>query len=73
MTTPMTISELWAVLKPLKDTAHGPDGISHIYLKKIWDIIGPLILNWHCNTEKYRMPVELSLVRGSTLLSSSLA
>jgi hypothetical protein len=39
MTTPITISELWAVLKPLKDTAPGPDGISHIYLKKIWDIM----------------------------------
>ncbi len=41
---PITLGELWSTLKPLKDTAPGPDGISHIYLKKLWDIIGPLIL-----------------------------
>jgi hypothetical protein len=44
----ITLTELWQALKPLKDTAPGPDGISHIYLKKLWDILGPLILNaWH--------------------------
>jgi len=49
---PITLAELWAALKPLKDTAPGPDGISHIYLKKLWDIIGPLILEaWHYSLE----------------------
>jgi hypothetical protein len=48
LSAPITLMELWSSLKPLKDTAPGPDGISHIYLKKLWDIIGPLILDsWH--------------------------
>ncbi len=45
MNMPITLQELWGALKPLKDTAPGPDGITHIYLKKLWDIIGPLILD----------------------------
>ncbi len=49
---PITLAELWAALKPLKDTAPGPDGISHIYLKRLWDIMGPLILNaWNYSLE----------------------
>ncbi len=57
MSKPLTLAELWAALKPLKDTAPGPDGISHIYLKKLWDIIGPLILQaWHFSIEKGAMP-----------------
>ncbi len=42
---PITLSELWNALKPLNDTAPGPDGISHIYLKKLWAILGPIILD----------------------------
>jgi hypothetical protein len=41
----ITLAELWATLKPLKATTPGPDGISNLYLKKLWDIIGPLILD----------------------------
>lgn len=49
---PITLAEFWATLKPLKDTAPGPDGISHIYIKKLWDILGPLILDaWHHSLE----------------------
>ncbi len=44
MNMPITLAELWLALKPLKDTAPGPDGITHIYLKKLWDILGPLIV-----------------------------
>jgi exonuclease III len=54
---PITISELWAALKPLKDTAPGPDGISHAYLKKLWDIIGPIIVNaWNYSLATNKMP-----------------
>ncbi len=54
---PITLNELWIALKPLKNTAPGPDGISHLYLKKLWQIIGPIILNaWHYSIQKNEMP-----------------
>jgi hypothetical protein len=54
---PIKLAELWTCLKPLKDTAPGPDGISHIYLKKLWDIIGPLILDaWHYSIDQEKLP-----------------
>jgi hypothetical protein len=57
MSAPITMAELWSSLKPLKDTAPGPDGISHIYLKKLWDIIGPLILEaWQHSIVNNKLP-----------------
>ncbi len=54
---PITLIELWTALKPLKDTAPGPDGISHIYLKKLWDVMGPIILNaWNYSIAINKMP-----------------
>jgi len=56
VSSPITLAELWLTLKPLKDTTPGPDGISYAYLKKLWDIIGPLILNaWQCSVEENKM------------------
>jgi len=56
VSSPITLAELWLTLKPLKDTTPGPDGISYAYLKKLWDIIGPLILNaWQCSVEENEM------------------
>jgi len=40
---PVNLHELWETLKPTKATTPGPDGISNTYLKKLWDILGPLI------------------------------
>ncbi len=37
----ITLRELWLILKPLKATTPGPDGISKTYLKKLFDIMGP--------------------------------
>jgi hypothetical protein len=57
ITEPLTVNELWATLRPLKDSAPGPDGISHIYLKKLWDIIGPIILNaWNYSIATNTLP-----------------
>jgi hypothetical protein len=54
---PITLTELWETLKPLKDTSPGPDGISHIYLKKLWDIVGPIILQaWNYSLQVKKMP-----------------
>jgi hypothetical protein len=53
----LPLDELWAALKPLKDTAPGPDGISHLYLKKLWPILGPIILNaWNYSLQINKMP-----------------
>jgi endonuclease/exonuclease/phosphatase (EEP) superfamily protein YafD len=40
---PVNLHELWETLKSTKATTPGPDGISNTYLKKLWDILGPLI------------------------------
>ena len=40
----ITLNELWKTLKSLKATTPGPDGISNTYLKKLLDILGPLIV-----------------------------
>jgi hypothetical protein len=42
---PITLIELWHTLRPTRATTPGPDGMSNTYLKKLWDIVGPLILN----------------------------
>jgi hypothetical protein len=41
----ITLNELWLTLKSLKATTPGPDGISNTYLKKLFEIIGPLIID----------------------------
>jgi hypothetical protein len=57
ITVPLTLNELWVTLKPLKDTAPGPDGISHIYLKKLWDIMVPIILDaWNFSMATNTLP-----------------
>jgi hypothetical protein len=42
---PGTLEELWLTLKPTKATTPGPDGLSNTYLKKLWTIMGPLIVD----------------------------
>ncbi len=51
--SPITLHELWLALRPLKATTPGPDGISNTYLKKLWDIIGPIIVDaWNYSIER---------------------
>jgi hypothetical protein len=55
----ITLNELWLTLKGLKATTPGPDGISNAYLKKLFDIIGPLILDaWNYSTENNELMVS---------------
>ncbi len=57
VSAPITLADLWAVLKNLKDSAPGPDGISHTYLKRLWDILGPLILDsWNYSITTKTLP-----------------
>ncbi len=43
--TDITLNELWQTLKSLRATTPGPDGISNTYIKKLFDIVGPLIVD----------------------------
>ena len=42
---PITLPELTEVLKTCHDSAPGPDGISYSYLRLLWDIFGPLLVD----------------------------
>ncbi len=54
---PVTLNELWSTLKPTKATTPGPDGLSNVYLKKLWDILGPLILEaWNFSLQTGVLP-----------------
>jgi hypothetical protein len=49
----ITLNELWQTLKSLRATTPGPDGISNAYLKKLFDIVGPLIIEaWQYSLQK---------------------
>ncbi len=57
MSKAITLDELWLNLKSTKATTPGPDGMSNIYLKKLWHIIGPLILSaWQYSLELGELP-----------------
>jgi endonuclease/exonuclease/phosphatase (EEP) superfamily protein YafD len=57
MSLPLTLEELWLNLKNTKATTPGPDGMSNTYLKKLWHVIGPLILNaWQYSIETGELP-----------------
>jgi len=56
---PVTMDELWATLKMTKATTPGPDGLSNTYLKKLWGLLGPLILNaWQCSVATGSLPAS---------------
>jgi len=49
----ITLNELWQTLKTLRATTPGPDGISNTYIKKLFDIMGPLIIDaWRYSLQK---------------------
>jgi len=42
---PITLDEMWNTIKSIRATTPGPDGISNLYIKKLWNILGPIILD----------------------------
>ncbi len=40
---PITLDEMWNTIKSIRATT--PDGISNLYIKTLWNICGPLILD----------------------------
>ncbi len=54
--SPITLEELKEMLRPLKETAPGPDGISNLFIKKLWDILGPLIVDaWNYSLRENKL------------------
>jgi hypothetical protein len=41
---PIAIDEMWSTIKSVRATTPGPDGISTLYINKLWDKLGPIIL-----------------------------
>ncbi len=42
---PITLDEMWNTKKSIRATMPGHDGISKLYIKKLWHILGPIILD----------------------------
>jgi hypothetical protein len=54
---PLTLDEMWNTIKPVRATTPGPDGISNLYIKKLWYILGPIILDaWNYSLTTNNLP-----------------
>ena len=63
---PITLDEMWNTIKSIRATTPGPDGISNLYIKKLWHILGPIILDaWNYSIETNNLPPshKISLLR----------
>ncbi len=62
----ITLKEMWNTIKPIRATTPGPDGISNLYIKKLWNILCPIILdawNYNMNTNNPPPSHKTSLLR----------
>jgi Reverse transcriptase (RNA-dependent DNA polymerase) len=54
---PITLDEMWNTIKSIRATTPGPDGISNLYIKKLWYILGPIILEaWNYSITTNNLP-----------------
>jgi hypothetical protein len=54
---PLTLDEMWNTIKSVRATTPGPDGISNLYIKKLWYILGPIILDaWNYSVTTNNLP-----------------
>jgi Reverse transcriptase (RNA-dependent DNA polymerase) len=63
---PITLEEMWNTIKSIRATTPGPDGISNLYIKKLWYILGPIILDaWNYSIATNNLPTshKTSLLR----------
>ena len=77
---PITLDEMWNTIKSIRATTPGPDGISNLYIKKLWYILGPIILEaWNYSITTNNLPPshKTSLLRlipkrdkGTTLIKN---
>jgi hypothetical protein len=77
---PITLDEMWNTIKSIRATTPGPDGISNLYIKMLWYILGPIILEaWNYSITTNNLPPshKTSLLRlipkrdkGTTLIKN---
>jgi hypothetical protein len=63
---PITLEEMWNTIKSIRTTTPGPDGISNLYIKMLWYILGPIILDaWNYSLATNNLPPsnKTSLIR----------
>ncbi len=63
---PITLDEMWNTIKSIRATTPGPDSISNLYIKKLWNILGPIILDaWNYSITTNNLPLshKTSLLR----------
>ena len=54
---PITLDEMWNTIKSIRATTPGPDGISNLYIKKLWNTFGPIILDaWNYSITTNNLP-----------------
>ena len=54
---PITLGEMWDTIKSMRTTTPGPDGISNLYIKKLWNTFGPIILDaWNYSITTNNLP-----------------
>jgi len=69
---PITLDEMWNTIISIRATTPGPDGISNLYIKNLWHILGPIILDaWNYSIETNNLPPShktslLRLIPGRT-------
>ena len=47
---------MWSTIKPIRATTPGPDGISNLYIKKLWNILGPILDAWNYSMNTKNLP-----------------
>jgi len=54
---PITLDEMWNTITSIRATTPGPDDISNLYIKKLWNILGPIILDaWNYSIATNNLP-----------------
>ena len=54
---PITLGEMWDTIKSIRTITPGPDGISNLYIKKLWNTFGPIILDaWNYSITTNNLP-----------------
>ncbi len=54
---PISLDEMWNTITSIRATTPGPDDISNLYIKKLWNILGPIILDaWNYSIATNNLP-----------------
>ncbi len=62
----ITLNGTWNTIKSVRANTPGPDGISNLYIKQLWNILAPIILddwNYSTNTNNISPSHRTELIR----------